>query len=103
MENKPAMDFQDSEKYLPAALGSLAYFLYMKFYQGVDWRRALVALLTGVLMSAYLAPEVATWMPTVRGESIGFLVGFMGMKLAEGFVNVDVKGIMKKRVEKPLK
>lgn len=103
MENKPAMDFNEAEKYLPAALGSLAYFLYMKFYQGVDWRRALVALLTGVLMSAYLAPEVASWMPTVKVESVGFLVGFMGMKLAEGFVNVDVKGIMKKRVEKPLK
>ena len=103
MENKPIMDFQDSEKYLPAALGSLAYFLYMKFYQGTDWRKALVALVTGVLMSAYLAPEVATWMPTVKGESVGFLVGFMGMKLAEGFVSVDVKGIMKKRVEKPLK
>lgn len=103
MDKSKNMDFNDAEKYLPAALGSLAYFLYMKFYQGVDWRRALVALLTGVLMSAYLAPEVATWMPTVKGESVGFLVGFMGMKLAEGFVSVDVKGIMKKRVEKPLK
>lgn len=97
------MDFHEAEKYLPAALGSLAYFLYMKFYQGIDWRKALVALLTGVMMSAYLAPEIHSWMPTVKSESVGFLVGFMGMKLAEGFVNVDVKGIMKKRVEKPLK
>lgn len=102
MENKPIMDFQDSEKYLPAALGSLAYFLYMKFYQGIEWRKALVALLTGVLMSAYLGPEVASWMPSVKMETVGFLVGFMGMKLAEGFVSVDVKGILKRRVEKPL-
>lgn len=99
MESKPVMDFQDSEKYLPAALGSLAYFFYMKFYQGVDWRKALVALFTGVLMSAYLAPEIHTWMPTVKAESLGFLVGFMGMKLAEAFVSVDVKGILKKRVK----
>ena len=103
MEKKPAMDFQDSEKYLPAALGSLAYFLYMKFYQGVDWRKALVALFTGVLMSAYLAPEIHSWMPAVKAESLGFLVGFMGMKLAEGFVGMDVKGIVKRRVERPLK
>lgn len=103
MENKPAMDFQDSEKYLPAALGSLAYFLYMKFYQGTDWKRSLVALVTGVLMSAYLGPEVASWMPSVKMETVGFLVGFLGMKLAEGFVSIDVKGIVKKGVEKPLK
>lgn len=93
------MDFQDTEKYLPAALGSLAYFLYMKFYVGMDWRKALVALTTGVLMSAYLAPQIHSWMPTVKSESVGFLVGFMGMKLAEGFVNVDVKGILRRRIK----
>lgn len=97
------MDFQDSEKYMPAALGSLAYFLYMKFYQGVEWRKALVALVTGVLVSAYLGPEVNSWVPTMRPESVGFLVGFLGMKLAESFVSVDLKGIVKRRVEKPLK
>ena len=55
------------------------------------------------MMSAYLGPEVASWMPTVRMETVGFLVGFLGMKLAEGFVSVDVKGMVKKGVEKPLK
>lgn len=103
METPNKMEWPDSEKYMPGALGSVAYFLYMKFYQDMDWKKALVALMTGVLVSAYLGPEVASWMPAVRGESVGFLVGFLGMKVAEGFVALDVKGVLKKTVEKPLK
>lgn len=97
------MEWPDSEKYMPGALGSIAYFLYMKFYQNMDWKKALVALMTGILVSAYLGPEVNSWVPTMRPESVGFLVGFLGMKLAESFVGIDLKGIVKRRVEKPLK
>lgn len=91
METNTKMDFSAYEKYLPGAMGALAYFLYMKINRRLDWKRSLVALVTGVLMSAYLGPEVHSWMPKVSGDSVGFLVGFMGMKLAEAFVGLDVK------------
>lgn len=100
METPHKMEFQEVDKYVPAALGSLTYFLYMKFYQGIDWKKALVALLTGMLMSAYLGPEVASWLPNVKDETVGFVVGFLGMKLAEGFVGLDIKRMMRKAVEK---
>ncbi len=97
------MDFQGAEKYVPGALGAFAYFLYMKIYARLDWKRSLVALTTGMLMSAYLGPQVSEWLPSMKDEAVGFLVGFLGMKLAEGFVSLDVKGVLKKTVEKPLK
>lgn len=103
METPHKMEWPDSEKYMPGALGSLAYFLYMKIYQRLDWKRGLVALFTGVLVSAYLGPEVHSWVPSVREETVGFLVGFLGMKVAEGVVSLDVKGVLRKWVEKPLK
>ncbi len=93
------MDFHDAEKYMPGALGAFAYFLYMKIYNRLDWRRSVVALVTGILMSAYLGPEVASWLPNVKGETVGFLVGFLGMKLAEAFVGVDLKSIVKRKVD----
>jgi hypothetical protein len=99
MDKFKEMDFHDAEKYVPGALGAFAYFLYMKIYQRLEWKRALVALVTGVLMSAYLGPQVSEWLPSVKGETVGFLVGFLGMKLAEGFVGLDVKGLLKKKVE----
>jgi len=89
------MEFPDMDKYLPGALGSLAYFLYMKIYQRLDWRKSLVALVTGILVSAYLGPEVHSWVPSFRSESVGFLVGFLGMKLAEGFIGLDIKAMMR--------
>lgn len=91
METPERMQYTDIEKYLPGFLGSVAYFLYMKIYQRLDWKRSFVALFTGVMVSAYLAPEVHSWVPAVREETVGFLVGFLGMKLAEGFVGLDVK------------
>lgn len=103
METNTKMDFQGVEKYVPGAMGAFAYFLYMKIYSRLDWKRSLVALVTGVLMSAYLGPEVGSWLPNVKGETVGFLVGFLGMKLAEAFVGLDVKGVLKRTVEKPLK
>lgn len=103
METPQKMELHDVERYLPGFLGSVAYFLYMKIYQRLDLRRSFVALFTGVMVSAYLGPEVHTWVPTVREETVGFLVGFLGMKLAEAFVGLDLKGIMRRIVEKPLK
>lgn len=94
------MDLSGLERYLPGALGSLAYFLYMKIYQRLDWKRSFVALVTGVMMAAYLGPEVHTWVPGMKEESIGFLVGFMGMKLAEGFVSMDLKEMVREWVKK---
>lgn len=94
------MDFQQAANdYGPGALGSAAYFLYMRIYQRLDWKRSLVALITGVLMSAYLGPQVAEWMPAMKHETIGFIVGFLGMKLAEGFVSLDVKAMLRKAVK----
>lgn len=78
METKK-MQYTDIEKYLPGFLGSVAYFLYMKIYQRLDWKRSFVALFTGVIVSAYLGPEVHSWVPAVREETVGFLVGFRCM------------------------
>lgn len=94
------MDFnQAASDYGPGALGSAAYFLYMRIYQKLDWKRSLVALFTGVLMSAYLGPQVAEWMPAMKHETIGFIVGFLGMKLAEAFVSLDVKAMLRRGIK----
>ena len=90
---------QAANDYGPGALGSVAYFLYMRIYQRLDWKRSLVALVTGVLMSAYLGPQVAAWLPNLKSETVGFLVGFLGMKLAEAFVGLDVKAMVRKAVK----
>lgn len=100
METNTKMDLTGLEKYLPGALGSLAYFLYMKIYQRLDWKRSMVALLTGVMVAAYIGPEVHTWVPGIKEESVGFLVGLLGMKLTEGFVSLDIKGMIREWVDK---
>ena len=101
MQTNTKMDFHVDwlEKYLPAGLGSLAYFLYMRVYQRLEWKRGLVALFSGVMVSAYVAPEVATWMPGVRAETVGFLTALLGMKLIEALVGIDLKELVKKKVE----
>ena len=55
----------------------------MKFYQDMDWKKGAGGPDDGVLVSAYLGPEVASWIPAVRVSRWVFL-GFLGMKVAEG-------------------
>lgn len=86
----------------PGFFGAVLYFLYMRVYHGVPLRKSLVALLAGCLMASFLGPQFAAWFPSANTSTVGFLVGFLGMKIAEGFVAVDVKTIMKKTIEKPL-
>lgn len=87
----------------PGVFGALLYYLYMRVYHGVPLRKSLVALLAGCLMASYLGPQFSAWFPAANPGTVGFLVGFLGMKIAEAFVAVDVKGIVKKGIEKPLK
>ncbi len=94
------MDFQGVEKYVPGALGAFAYFLYMKIYNRLDWKRSLVALAVGCMVSAYVGPEAVSWLPSVKVETIGFVVGLLGMKLTEGLVGLDIKGMVKRWVER---
>lgn len=87
----------------PGFFGAMLYFLYMRVYHGVPLRKSLVALLAGCLMASFVGPQVLAWVPGANPATLGFLTGFLGMKIAEGFVAVDVKGIVKKGIEKPLK
>ena len=66
--------------------------VHARFYRDMDWKKALVALMTGVLVSAYLGPEVASWMPAVREVSRWVLGGVSGYEGGGGFVALDVKG-----------
>ena len=90
-------------EHLPGIFGSVLYFLYMRVYHNVPLKKSLVALLAGCLMASFLGPQFIAWFPGANAGTLGFLVGFLGMKMAEGFVSVDVKGIVKKGVERPLK
>jgi len=106
MQTNTKMDpnlIQELKQHAPGLFGSLLYFLYMRVYHSVPLRKSLVALLAGCLMASFLGPQFIAWFPSSNPGTMGFLVGFMGMKLAEGFVAVDVRGIVKKGVEKPLK
>lgn len=106
MQTNTKMDPQILETikhHAPGVFGSLLYFFYMRVYHSVPLRKSLVALLAGCLMASYLGPQFIAWFPGANPGTLGFLVGFLGMKMAEGFVSVDVKGIVKKGVEKPLR
>lgn len=94
------MDFHDAEKFVPGVLGSFAYFLYVKYLRKLDWRKAIVTLIVGILFSCYIGPQFTVWLPSMKNETTGFLVGFLGMKLAEWFVRLDVDEIIRRGVKK---
>jgi len=94
------MDFQDAEKFIPGVLGSFAYFLYVKYLRKLDWKKAIVTLIVGILFSAFIGPQFTAWLPAIKYESTGFTVGFLGMKLAEWFVGLDIEGVLRRYIDK---
>lgn len=99
------MDFNwgEAEKHLPGIFGSVIYFFYMRVYQNERLKKSLVALFTGWMFAYFTAPQVSAWVTGWRSETVGFIVGMLGMKVAEALVSLDVKGIVKKTVDKTVK
>lgn len=74
----PQNQFQDVEKLLPGAIGSLGALLWI---QGT-WPRRIAMMALGSVASFYGAPHVANMLGMGEGLA-GFLVGLFGMSIVD--------------------